>query len=260
MSMFDLHGRVAVVTGGTAGLGKGMAIALARQGAKVAILARRADKLVEAAKDIESLGVTCLPVQCDISDEASVQNAVKAVLDRFGKVDILVNNAGNGGPSIPTVDMPQDIFDRVVNLDLCSLFRVMKAFGKVMVEAGYGRIVNIASAMGMVGNLGVPLAGYQAAKGGVINLTRAAAAEWATSGVTVNNICPGMFPSESNGADLMEESQAFIKRMTPMQRPGTPTDLNTVGDMDAAVVFLASEESRYITGVTLPCDGGWTCV
>ena len=114
--------------------------------------------------------------------------------------------------------------------------------------------------MGMVGNLGVPLAGYQAAKGGVINLTRAAAAEWATQGVTVNNICPGMFPSESNGADLMEESQTFIKRMTPMQRAGTPTDLNTVGDMDAAVVFLASEESRYITGITLPCDGGWTCV
>lgn len=99
----------------------------------------------------------------------------------------------------------------MVNLDLCSLFRVMKAFGKVMVEAGYGRIINIASAMGMVGNLGVPLAGYQAAKGGVINLTRAAAAEWATQGVTVNNICPGMFPSESNGADLMEESQTFIK-------------------------------------------------
>ena len=156
--------------------------------------------------------------------------------------------------------MPQEIFDNVVNLDLCSLFRVMKAFGKVMVVAGYGRIINIASAMGMVGNLGVPLAGYQAAKGGVINLTRAAAAEWATQGVTVNNICPSMFPSESNGADLMEESQTFIKRMTPMQRAGTPTDLNTVGDMDAAVVFLASEESRYITGITLPCDGGWTCV
>ena len=260
MSMFDLHGRVAVVTGGTAGLGKGMAIALARQGASVAVLARRPDKLVEASRDIETLGVTCLPVQCDISDEVSVRIAVKAVMDRFGRVDILVNNAGNGGPSIPTVDMPQEIFDRVVNLDLCSLFRVMKAFGRVMVEAGYGRIINIASAMGMVGNLGVPLAGYQAAKGGVINLTRAAAAEWATCGVTVNSICPGMFPSESNGADLMEESQAFIRRMTPMQRAGTPTDLNTVGDMDAAVVFLASEESRYITGVTLPCDGGWTCV
>ena len=232
MGIFNLHGRVAVVTGGTAGLGRGMAIALARQGADLAILARRPDKLTETAREIGSLGGRCLPVVCDISDEASVQNAVETVVNHYKKVDILVNNAGNGGPSIPTVDM----------------------------EAGYGRIINIASAMGMVGNLGVPLAGYQAAKGGVINLTRAAAAEWATQGVTVNNICPGMFPSESNGADLMEESQAFIKRMTPMQRAGTPTDLNTVGDMDAAVVFLASEESRYITGITLPCDGGWTCV
>ena len=205
MGIFNLHGRVAVVTGGTAGLGRGMAIALARQGADLAILARRPDKLTETAREIESLGGRCLPVVCDISDEASVQNAVETVVNHYKKVDILVNNAGNGGPSIPTVDMPQEIFDKVVNLDLCSLFRVMKAFGKVMVEAGYGRIINIASAMGMVGNLGVPLAGYQAAKGGVINLTRAAAAEWATQGVTVNNICPGMFPSESNGADLMEE-------------------------------------------------------
>lgn len=140
------------------------------------------DKLTETAREIESLGGRCLPVVCDISDEASVQNAVETVVNHYKKVDILVNNAGNGGPSIPTVDMPQEIFDKVVNLDLCSLFRVMKAFGKVMVEAGYGRIINIASAMGMVGNLGVPLAGYQAAKGGVINLTRAAAAEWATRG------------------------------------------------------------------------------
>ena len=260
MAMFDFHGRVAVVTGGTAGLGKGMAIALARQGADIAILARRPDKLEEAAKDIRTLGVKCLPVQCDITDEESVQNAVKAVLTEYGKVDILVNNAGNGGPSIPTVDMPQETFEKVVQLDLCALFRVMKAFAKNMLENGYGRIVNIASAMGMVANLDLPLSGYQAAKGGVINLTRSAASEWATKGITVNNICPGMFPSEANGKELMEESQAFIERITPMQRAGTPTDLDTVGDMDAAVVFLASEESRYVTGVTLPCDGGWTCV
>lgn len=127
MGIFNLHGRVAVVTGGTAGLGRGMAIALARQGADLAILARRPDKLTETAREIESLGGRCLPVVCDISDEASVQNAVETVVNHYKKVDILVNNAGNGGPSIPTVDMPQEIFDKVVNLDLCSLFRVMKA-------------------------------------------------------------------------------------------------------------------------------------
>ena len=162
--MFDLHGQVAVVTGGSAGLGKGMAIALARQGADIAILARRPDKLEEAAADIRTLGVRCLPVQCDITDELSVAGAVTAVFAAYGKVDILVNNAGNGGPSIPTADMPQEIFEKVVKLDLCSLFRVMKAFGKKMVENGYGRIINIASAMGMVGNMDLPLSGYQAAK------------------------------------------------------------------------------------------------
>lgn len=258
--MFDLHGRVAVVTGGSAGLGKGMALALARQGADIAILARRADKLKEAAEDIRTLGVKCLEVQCDITNGESVDAAVAAVLEEYGKVDILVNNAGNGGPAIPTVDMPQEIFERVVGLDLVALFRVMKAFAKNMVENGYGRIINIASAMGMVGNMDVPLSGYQAAKGGVINLTRGCAAEWAKVGVTVNNICPGMFPSEVNTPEMMAENAAFIARSVPMGRPGTPTDLNTVGDMDAAVVFLASEEARFVTGVTLPVDGGWTCI
>lgn len=258
--MFDLHGYVAVITGGSAGLGKGMAIALARQGADIAILARRPEKLEAAAEEIRTLGVRCLPVQCDITDDASVDHAVTSVLEAYGKVDILINNAGNGGPPVPTVDLGQDLFERIVKLDLCGLFRVMKAFGRTMVDRGYGRIINIGSVMGMVGNMDLPLSGYQAAKGGVINLTRAVAAEWATKGVTVNTICPGTFPSEANGPDMIEESQALIKQMVPMQRTGTPTDLHTVGDMDAAVVFLASEESRYITGVTLPCDGGWTCV
>ncbi len=258
--MFDLHGYVAVVTGGTAGLGKGMAIALARQGADIAILARRPGKLEEAAGEIRTLGVKCLPVQCDITDDASVENAVDAVLAEYGKVDILVNNAGNGGPSIPTVDMPQELFESVVSLDLCGLFRVLKAFGKGMVEQNYGRIINIASVMGLVGNMDLPLSGYQAAKGGVINLTRAVAAEWAPKGVTVNTICPGMFPSEANDPQKMADSQEFIKQAVPMQRAGLPTDLEHTGDMDAAVVFFASEEARFITGVTLPCDGGWTCI
>ncbi len=258
--MFDFHGRVAVVTGGSAGLGKGIAIALARQGADLAIIARREEQLKAAAADLETFGVRCLPVQCDISSDESVAEAVNKVMDYYGKVDILVNNAGSGGPMAPTEDYPIETFIKVVNLDLVALFRVMQAFGKKMVEAGYGRIVNIASAMGMVGNLDVPLPGYHAAKGGVMNLTRGAASDWATKGVTVNNICPGMFPSEANSADFMETQMDFIRRITPMQRPGTPTTMTTVGDLDAAVVFLASEEARYVTGVTLPVDGGWTAV
>lgn len=128
--MFDLHGQVAVITGGTAGLGKGMAIALARQGADIALLARRPDKLREAAAEIETLGVACLGVVCDVTGEESVQAAVKTVLARYGRVDILVNNAGNGGPAIPTVDMPEETFEHVINLDLLGTFRALKVFGK----------------------------------------------------------------------------------------------------------------------------------
>ena len=258
--MFDLHGKVAVVTGGTAGLGKGMAIALARQGADLALLARRPDKLRAAAAEIESLGVQCLPVECDVTSDESVNAALKAVLDRYGKVDILVNNAGNGGPAIPTTEMPQATFEKVMGLDLCGVFRMLRVFGKPMVEAGYGRVINIGSAMGLVGNMDLPLSGYQAAKGGVINLTRGVAAEWAPKGVTVNCICPGTFPSESNDEKMMRENEEFVQKTIPMRRPGRPTSLNTVGDMDAAVVFLASEEAAFVTGVILPVDGGWTCV
>ena len=258
--MFDLHGRVAVITGGTAGLGKGIAIALARQGADLAILARRPDKLKAAAAELETLGVSCLPVECDVTNEDSVQAACKAVLDRYGRVDILFNNAGNGGPSIPTTEMPQETFEKVIALDLCGVFRVLRVFGKPMLEAGYGRVVNIGSAMGLVGNMDLPLSGYQAGKGGVINLTRGVAAEWAKKGVTVNCICPGMFPSEVNSPEMMKENEAFIQANIPMGRPGTPTTLTTVGDLDAAAVFLASEEAAFVTGAILPVDGGWTCV
>ena len=260
MSMFDLHGRVAVVTGGSAGLGRGIAIALAKQGADLAILARRMDKLEATAAELETLGVKCIPVQCDISSQELVDAAVDTVMKEYGKVDILVNNAGNGGPPYPVEDYPMDVFKKVVDLDLVALFRVMQAFGKKMVEAGYGRVINIASAMGMVANLDVPLAGYHAAKGGVINLTRCGASDWATKGITVNAICPGMFPSEVNSDDFMETQMDFIRRITPMQRPGIPTTMENYGDLDAAACFLASDEARYVTGVILPVDGGWTCV
>ncbi len=258
--MFDLHGRVAVITGGTAGLGKGIATALARQGADLAILARRPDKLKAAAAELETLGVSCLPVECDVTNEESVQAACKAVLDHYGKVDILFNNAGNGGPAIPTTEMPQETFEKVISLDLCGVFRVLRIFGKPMVEAGYGRVVNIGSAMGLVGNMDLPLSGYQAGKGGVINLTRGVAAEWAKKGVTVNCICPGMFPSEVNSPEMMKENEQFIQDNIPMGRAGVPTTLTTVGDLDAAVVFLASDEAAFVTGAILPVDGGWTCV
>ena len=259
MGMFDFTGRVAVITGGTAGLGRGMAIALARQNCNVALLARREDVLLRTAEEIRSLGVQCLPVQCDVTKDDSVANAAKAVLEEFGRVDILVNNAGAGGPATPTVELEMETYKNLVELNLTSTFRVIKAFVLPMLEAGYGRIVNVASVLGMVGHLEVALAGYESAKGGVINLTRGLAAEFATKGITVNAISPGTFPSECNDAAFVAMNMPFVHRTTPMQRTGRPTDLDTVGDMDAAIVFLASEEARYITGVNIPVDGGWTC-
>ncbi len=259
MGMFDFTDRVAVITGSTAGLGKGMAIALARQNCNIALIARRADKLEEAAAEIRTLGVKCLPVPCDVTSDESVANATDAIIREFGRVDILVNNAGTGGPACPVAELPMETYKNLVELNMTSVFRMIKTFVPYMEKAGYGRIVNVASVLGMVGHLEVSLAGYASAKGGVISLTKGVAAELATKGITVNAIAPGTFPSESNGNEFMEMNMPFVLRTTPMQRTGTPTDMNTVGDMDAAIVFLASEESRYITGVLLPVDGGWTC-
>ena len=169
--MFDLHGKVAVVTGASVGLGRGFAFAMARQGADVAILARRKEKLDQVAEEVRSLGVKCLPVKCDVNDLEEVKAALDTVLAEFGKVDILINNAG-GGTSMPILEMTDEAYFKDINTDLLGLFKCLREFGKVMVKQGHGRIINIASILGLVGENGVPVAGYQSAKGGVVNLTR----------------------------------------------------------------------------------------
>ena len=245
--MFDLHGKVAVVTGASVGLGRGFAFAMARQGADVAILARRKEKLDQVAEEVRSLGVKCLPVKCDVNDLEEVKAALDTILTEFGKVDILINNAG-GGTSMPILEMTDEAYFKDINTDLLGLFKCLREFGKVMVKQGYGRIINIASILGLVGENGVPVAGYQSAKGGVVNLTRCAATELATTGVTVNAICPGFFPSESNGPAEMEAMDSFIRVNTPMDRPGLPSELDKVGELEGAAVFLASDEASYVTG------------
>ena len=226
--MFDLHGKVAVVTGASVGLGRGFAFAMARQGADVAILARRKEKLDQVAEEVRSLGVKCLPVKCDVNDLEEVKAALDTILTEFGKVDILINNAG-GGTSMPILEMTDEAYFKDINTDLLGLFKCLREFGKVM------------------------------AKGGVVNLTRCAATELATTGVTVNAICPGFFPSESNGPAEMEAMDSFIRVNTPMDRPGLPSELDKVGELEGAAVFLASDEASYVTGAILPVDGGWTC-
>jgi gluconate 5-dehydrogenase len=253
-NLFDLTGKVAVVTGASSGLGVQMAKALARQGADIVVLARRKDRLDKVAEDIKALGVKCLAVQCDVTDTASIQTAVSAVKAEYGRADILINNAGSGGVG-PAETTSDDDWNHTVSVDLNGVFKVAREFGKLMIENKYGRIINIASMYGMVGNMALPTAAYHAAKGGVINLTRALAAEWAKHGITVNAICPGYFATELTEDTLKTESFSnYMKASVPVGRYGHE------GELDSAAIFLSSEGSAYVTGVILPVDGGYTCV
>lgn len=251
--MFDLHGRVAVVTGASAGLGRQFALALAGQGADLAIMARREWKLNEVAEEIRAKGVKCLVVPTDVTKIDQIKAAVEKIMAEYGKVDILVNDAGGGSPG-PLLDHTDETWIPTVDLDLFGTMRCSREFGKEMIKAGYGRIINIGSILGRGGLAELPVSEYAAAKGGVINFTRHMAAEWATTGVTVNVICPGFFPSEANNPAAMEAMNDFIVAHTPVGRPGRD------GELDTAVIFLAADESSYVTGQIIGVDGGWTAV
>ncbi len=253
-NMFDLSGRVAVVTGCSTGLGVQMAKALASQGASIVALARRQDKIDAVAKEIhDTYGVDTLAVKCDITDTEMVEKAVDEVLVHFGKIDILINNAGTGAVA-PAEDITDDQFSNELNIDLFGTFKVARAVAKkAMIPANYGRIINIASMYGLVGNKVAPSSPYHAAKGGVVNLTRALAGEWGKYGITVNSICPGYFytplTKETLDSDYFKE---YAKTAIPLERYGVE------GELDAAAIFLASNASSYVTGISLPVDGGYT--
>ncbi len=251
---FDLTGNVAVVTGCSTGLGVQMAKALANQGCKIVVLARRQNLIDEVAAEItKEYGVETLAVACDITSTEQVQNAVKTAMDKFGRIDILINNAGTGGVA-PAEDITDEVLLNEINIDLVGTFKMAREVAKnAMIPAGYGRIINIASMYGLVGNKIAPASPYHAAKGGVVNLTRALACEWGEKGITVNTICPGYFETPLTKETLQSEFfQNYAHTMIPEARYGVE------GELDTAAIFFASPASSYVNGAVLPVDGGYT--
>ena len=253
---FDFSGQVAIVTGCSGGLGVQMAKALASQGCNIVPIARRMEKLEEVAAELRTAyGVEALPIRCDITSTEQVEAMVKQAMDRFGRIDILVNNADTGAVA-PAEDITDAQFEGEMQIDLFGSFRVARAVAKqAMIPAGYGRIINIASMYGLVGNKIAPCSPYHAAKGGVVNLSRGLAAEWGKYGITVNTVCPGYFYTQLTQDTLDSEFfQDYAHRVIPLERYGNE------GELDTTVLFLSSPASAYVTGVALPVDGGYTCV
>ncbi|MGF1503098.1 MAG: SDR family NAD(P)-dependent oxidoreductase [Paracoccaceae bacterium] len=235
-----------MVTGASSGLGAHMTQFLATRGARVAAAARRLDALERLADSHSAIVPICL----DVGESESVAAAVSAVLDRFGRLDGLVNNAGIawGGRSL---DMPEEDWSRVIDVNLTGVFRVAQAAARAMAETGGGAIVNTASILGF--GTGAGVAAYAASKAGVVHLTKLLALEWARHGIRVNALAPGYFPTEINRAFLESAAGEELKKAIPMRRFGRFEDL------DAPLELLLGEGGRYITGVTLPVDGGHLC-
>lgn len=252
--MFSLKNRVAVITGASSGLGKQMAKAFAEQGADLVLMARRIELLLELKEELKDSGVKILPIKCDVTNTEEINAAAALTEKEFGKADILVNCAGSSKDK-GVLEMADDEWDFTISTDLTSVFKVTRAFGQMMKKNGYGRVINISSMYGLVGNEAIPTIAYHSSKGGVVNFTRAAAAELAKYGITVNCICPGYFYTELTTAVLDTDMfQQFAQAHVPMKRYGKE------GELNAAAIFLASDEASYVTGIMLTVDGGYTCV
>jgi NAD(P)-dependent dehydrogenase (short-subunit alcohol dehydrogenase family) len=252
VSVFDVEGRVAVVTGASSGLGMRFVRVLVENGALVVAAARREERI--RALEAELGAERCMGVVADVADEASVVAMVEAAVGRFGRLDILVNNAGTTHVG-PALEESADEVRRVFETNVVGLFACCREAAKVMIPQGSGSIVNVASTLGLVGIGKIPQAAYAASKGAVVNLTRELAAQWARHGVRVNAIAPGWFPTEmTSGMFDNEKSLGYIARTVPVGRGGRDDEL------DGALLFLASGASNYVIGQVIAVDGGWSAV
>ena len=248
LNLFRLDGKIALVTGASSGIGAQTVKLFSSLGAKVIAAARREDRLHDLANQYPNV----MAVKCDVGVEADCKSVVETVINEYGKIDILINNAGISDP-IPALEEDLDLFKRVIQIDLISCFHLAQLCAQHMEtqETG-GAIVNVASIHGFVGSSPNNQPGYTAAKGGLINLTRELALEWARHGIRVNAIAPGYISTELTDEMIAGESgRKWIERNTPMRRPGE------VNELDGAMLLLASDAGSYITGETIAIDGGW---
>jgi NAD(P)-dependent dehydrogenase (short-subunit alcohol dehydrogenase family) len=246
--LFDLSGKVAIVTGTSRGLGQIFARALAKAGADLVLTSRRRDDLLSFEKEMTTLGRRAISLALDVRDQASIQKMAADAEAAFGQIHILVNNAGCNVRK-PALDVTWDDWNLILDTNLRGSFFVAQAVARGMVQRNYGRIINIGSVTSVAGFAG--LGPYGASRGGIKQLTMSLADDWGKHGITVNCLAPGWFRTEQN--KILYESKEWVDYLTdriPVKRPGQPNDL------DAAVVFLAAESSRYVTGQTLLVDGG----
>jgi NAD(P)-dependent dehydrogenase (short-subunit alcohol dehydrogenase family) len=247
--MFDLHGRVAIVTGGSVGLGRQMAEALAEMGADLVLCARKKERCQQASEALQKLGVQVLALGCDVKDPASVQAVADATVQKFGRIDILINNAGTSwGAPVETMTLEQ--WNKVIETNLTGTFLFSQAVGKAMIAQRRGKIINIASVAGLRGSSPKFSAiGYSASKGGVIIFTKDLACKWGMHNIQVNAIAPGWFPTDMSEKVIERNKEALLAGI-PLGRFGGPQDLK------GAAIFLASAASDYVTGHILVVDGG----
>jgi gluconate 5-dehydrogenase len=252
--MFDLNGKVAIVTGGGRGIGQKMAEGLAEAGAHIVLCSRKVERCQKAAQDMAKLGVKTLALPCDVKSSQEIQAVVDETLREFNRLDILVNNSGANWGASPE-EYPLEAWQKVMDTNINGLFLFSQIAGRVMIRQKSGSIINIASVMGVVGteSEAADAIAYSASKGAVISFTKDLAAKWAKHSIRVNAIAPGWFPTDMTKWILENHGQKLLNHI-PMGRFGEEDELK------GAVVFLASEASRYVTGIVLPVDGGYLSI